>query len=450
MFVQESSMIQHVSISMVADIVRRRKMFFLFPFLTISVISVIGAYILPKRYESYTTILLEKDQARNPVMDYWTKASMTWNWDNQLSTLNEILFSRTTIRALLDSLGMKPEVNTNDRWDGLIEGMKRQITTALTGNDAFRIMVADRDPFVAKRAAEVLSNIYIQTTLKSERQQAEETVRFLEKKVEELRQEFEAQQREYLGTRQRNLSTQPQEEGALRPQLVRISEELSTVERVLEQQMRSLNQIIYFRENLDNPVVVSQIAALDPSGAGIYVDTLKALSIRYNQLLARYKPRYPQVQAAKKELSELLQKTADALEVEIQNSKSKRLSLQTSRDRMVQDISVSINAGTIASERGSEYLRVKENYETGKQMLDQARVKKELADRGGSRYVILDPAQVPSTPSKPKKGLIVGGGMALGIVVGIAAMFVVEYFDPTIRRKRDIEIFNRPIIGYIP
>lgn len=441
---------QHVSIAMITDIVRRRKMFFVFPFLIITVISIIGANVLPKRYESYTTILLEKDQARNPLMDYWTKASMTWNWDNQLTTLNEIVYSRTTIRALLDSLGITPETNTDDKWDLLIEGVRRQIFASFTGNDAFRITFADKDPLVAKRGAEVLTNIYIQTTLKSERQQAEETVRFLEQKVEELRKEFEAQQREYLGTRQRNLSTQPQEESALRPQLVRITEELSAVERTLEKQMRALNQIIYFRENLDNPVVVSQIAALDPSGAAGYVDTLKAISIRYNQLLTRYKPRYPQVQSAKKELAELLQKTAEALEVEIQNSKSKRLSLQTSRDRMVQDISVSINAGTIASERGSEYLRVKENYETSKQMLDQARVKKELVERGGSRYVILDSAQVPSTPSKPKKGVIIGGGVGLGFVVGIAAMFVVEYFDPTIRRRRDIEVFNRPIIGYIP
>lgn len=441
---------QQVTLPMILDIVRRRKLFFVFPFVIVTTISIIGAFVLPKRYEAYTTILLEKDQTRNPLMDYWTKASMTWNWDNQLTTLNEIIYSRTTIRVLLDSLEMQPETNSDDKWDQLIEGVRRQISTSLTGNDAFRITFADKDPYVAKRGAEVLTNIYIQTTLRSERQQAEETVKFLEQKVEELRKEFEEQQKEYLGTRQRNLTTQPQEESALRPQLVRITEELSAVERTLEQQMRALNQILYFRENLDNPVVVSQIAALESSGAGVYVDTLKALSIRYNQLLTRYKPRYPQVQAAKKELAEMLQKTAEALDVEIQNSKSKRLSLQTSRDRMVQDISVSINAGTIASERGSEYLRVKENYETGKQMLDQARVKKELVDRGRSRYVILDPAQVPSTPSKPKRSLIIGGGMGLGFVLGVAAMFVVEYFDPTIRRKRDIEVFNRPIIGYIP
>jgi uncharacterized protein involved in exopolysaccharide biosynthesis len=425
-------------------------MFFLIPFFTISLLSVIGAFILPKRFESYTTILLEKDQTKDPLMDYWTRSGMTFGGDNQLSTLNEILFSRTTIQNLLDTLGKKPDVSSNEKWDDLIEATRRQIATSLTGNDAFRISFADKDPHVTKKAAEALCNIYIQTSLRSDRQQAEETVNFLEQKVEEMRKEFEAQQREYLGTRQRGLSSQPQEESALRPQLVKITEDLSSVERTLEQQTRALSQIKNFRDNLDNPGVISQISAIDAPGAGIYVDTLKAVSVRYNQLLTRYTPRYPQVQLARKELAELLQKTSEALEVEIQNSKSKRSSLQSNRDEMVRGISTSINTGTITAERSSEFIRVRDNYEVTKQRLDQAKVKKELADRGRSRYVILDPAEVPSTPSKPKKGLIIGGGSSLGFIVGLAAMFLMEYYDPTIRRKRDIEVFNRPIIGYIP
>lgn len=441
---------RHVSIPAILDVIRRRKMFFIIPFGVILLFSIAAAFLMPKRYESYTTILLERSQAKDPLMDYWTKASMVWNWDNQLTKLNEILLSRTSIESLLDSLGKKQEGKSNEAWDATIESTRRQIGTSLTGTDGFRISFADEDPEVTKRAAEALCNIYIQATLRSDRQQAEETVKFLEGKVEELRGDFERQQQEYLGARQRNLSAQPQEEAALRPQLVRITDDLTGVERTLEQQSRALNQIRHFRENLENPAVVSQIAALDPKGAMLYVDTLKSVSVRYNQLLMRYTSVYPQVISTRNELAELLQKAGEALEEEIQNSKSKRASLQNSRDEMIRGISTSINSGSVTAERGSEFLRVKESYEIAKKSLDQARVKKELADRGASRYVILDPAKVPSTPSKPKKGMLIGGGAALGFIIGFAAMFVVEFYDPTIRRRQDIEVFNRPIIGYIP
>lgn len=439
----------HVNISDIMDIVRERKKYLLIPFLIISVLSVVAAFVLPKRYEAYTTILFKKEQTLNPLLDF--QRAVQAGGGNELVSFNEIVYSRTTIQSLLDSLNWRPDERVGEKPEDLIEATRKKIQTDLRGNDSFRITFIDSDPYACQRAASVLCNMYIEISLKSEKQQAEETVKFLEGKVEELRVQYEKQQNEYLRARQSGLASAPIGEAGLQTILGTVQGNLTAKEQMLEQQQRALSQLRMFQENLDNPGVISQIAALDPQGGTIlYVDTLKAISLRYNQLLNRYQPRYPQVQTARRELADMLAKSTEALAAKVEQTKAERSSLSAQRDKTQRDISSSINVGVVGSERGSEYLRISENYESTKQKLDAARVAKELADRGASKYVILDPAELPDSPTRPKRGLIIGGGFAMGLIVGIATMLMMEYYDPTIRRKQDIEVFNKPIIGYLP
>ena len=438
-----------IRISHLLGIVQRRKIFLVAPFLTISLLSMIGAFVLPKKYESYTTILLQKEQTLNPLLDFDRAVMLAGG--NQLASFNEIIYSRKTIQSLLDSLGRSPDQSSNEKWDDLIETTRKKVGTDLRGNDSFRITFTDSDPNSCQQAATILCNIYIQTSLKSERQQAEETVKFLEQKVEELRVQYEKQQREFLGTRQRGLATAPISEEGLQYMMGKVEENLTDKQRGLEQQDRALKLLRTIEENLDNPGVISQIAALSHEGGTIlYLDTLKSASLRYNQALSRYTPRHPQVQSVRRELATLLVKSTEALEAKVEQTKAELASLGNQRSKTEREISKSINVGIVGSERRSEFARIKDNFENTKQRLDQAKIAKALADRGASKYVILDPAVVPSSPTKPKKGPIITGGIIIGLIVGIASMFVAEYYDPTIRSARDIEVFQKPVIGYLP
>jgi uncharacterized protein involved in exopolysaccharide biosynthesis len=445
-------MIAHFSVAEIKDIIRRRKKYFFIPFLIITSLSVIGAFVLPKRYESYITILLKKDQMQNPLFNF--HGGGAWGGDDQLASFDQIIYSRTIIRRLLDTLGRKPDEAQNEKIDDLIEATRKKVFTELRG-DGFRITFVDKDPFACQKAATALCNMYIETSLKSDRQQAEETVKFLTAKVEELRAQFEKEQSAYLKTRQKGIEVQPFIEGELHGMLGRTQEDFVSRERALELQERLLSQLKMFQENLDNAAIIAQISTIKYSDirdgeTNAFVDSLKAVSVRYSRLLDRYTPRYPAVQSMRKDLSVLLDKSIEALKAKITLTKAERASLANLRDRTQRDIASSINVSVIGTERDAEYARVKRNYDDAKQKLDQAIIDKELAERGGSKYVILDPPEVPAKPTKPNKTLIMGGGGFLGLVVGIAAMFLMEYYDSTIRRTLDIEVFNKPILGYLP
>ncbi|MBI5472057.1 MAG: hypothetical protein HY961_06895 [Ignavibacteriae bacterium] len=437
----------HISMTEVLDIVRRRKLYFLVPFILISTISVIGAFVLPKRFESYTTILVQKEDILNPFVE-WQKA-VALAAPDQLTLLNEIMFSRSSIQRLLDSLDVKPQGGP-ENMEALVGNTRRKISIEQRASDSFRIFYADSDPITTQRAATILANIYIQTSLRSNRQQNEDIVRFYEQKVDEFQKKFEAEQRSLLGLQQSRLRTTPLEEESLRPMLNKIKDDLGTNEKLLMQQQQALALIRSYRENIDNPSTVAQISALDAGASVQYINELKSVAVRYTTLLSRYTPRYPEVQTARAQLIDLLEKASDAVQSEISTTRSKRSRMETDWRETNASLSTAINTREVGTERQSSYVRIKDLYDTMLGKLEAAKISKELGDRGASKYVILDPAQVPSEPTKPKKELIIGGGSALGLLIGIAAMFAMEYYDPTIRRRQDIEVFNKPIIGYLP
>lgn len=64
---------------------------------------------------------------------------------------------------------------------------------------------------------------------------------------------------------------------------------------------------------------------------------------------------------------------------------------------------------------------------------------------------IMDKAEVPKSPIKPKKTLNVAIAFFLGLMISLGTSFVLEYMDSTIRDERDVEKYlNIPVIGVIP
>lgn len=430
------------------DIIRRRARYFIFPFLIVIIVSTLGAYLLPERYESYTTILLQKDEILNPLVSMQWAVSLVQA--DRLTTFNEILYSRTTLMILLDSLGLLTPTKSEERLSEMITSVRTRISTTQRGSDSFRITVVDKDPVIAQKSATLLSRIYIQTSLKSTQQQNEDAVKFFEDKVREYGAVFQEQQRELLSAKRGKVSALPQSELAYNTQLDYAEAELNDARKMLGQQLRIKNLIRNYIENIDNPETISQISALETLGAVIYINELKSLSLKYNELITRFTPRYPEVQMVRSQMLNLLTKAEEALAADIEITRARENRITGRRQEILQNINRAISFSEVSDERKAAYNMTKEFYEEMKTKLEQARVSRDLGERGEAKYVILDPAQVPTKPSKPNRGLIITAGVGIGFIIGLISMFLVEFLDPTIRHRQDIEVFQKPIVAYLP
>ena len=69
----------------------------------------------------------------------------------------------------------------------------------------------------------------------------------------------------------------------------------------------------------------------------------------------------------------------------------------------------------------------------------------------GEQFVVLDPANLPTTPSFPNRPLFALGGLAGGLVLGIGLTLFLEMQDTSIRSERDVEFALRlPVLAMVP
>jgi capsular polysaccharide biosynthesis protein len=71
--------------------------------------------------------------------------------------------------------------------------------------------------------------------------------------------------------------------------------------------------------------------------------------------------------------------------------------------------------------------------------------------RERTKYKIIEPARIPLAPFWPDQRKIMALGVLLGLIVGGAAIFLVEMFDHSFKRVEDVqEVLQLPVLATIP
>jgi uncharacterized protein involved in exopolysaccharide biosynthesis len=99
-----------------------------------------------------------------------------------------------------------------------------------------------------------------------------------------------------------------------------------------------------------------------------------------------------------------------------------------------------------------DYTLAKERYDRLSQQKSSSEVANRLEDRSaGENLEVLDPATLPLKPSEPTRGLIVGGGVAIGMILGLFLAGAQEIKDSTMKGLKDVRAYsNMNILTSIP
>jgi hypothetical protein len=69
----------------------------------------------------------------------------------------------------------------------------------------------------------------------------------------------------------------------------------------------------------------------------------------------------------------------------------------------------------------------------------------------GERFVILDRAQVPQSPTKPNRPLMDFLGLVAGLAVGVVISVLLEAMDGTVKTEKELaELIGVPVFGEVP
>ncbi len=182
-----------------------------------------------------------------------------------------------------------------------------------------------------------------------------------------------------------------------------------------------------------------------------YID----LESEYYNLLAIHKPEYPRMVRLKSQI-EKLKKRIEIEEKKTIDTLYSDYSLALNREKLlsfeIQKLRQNVNA---FQKNMIHFLTLKREVETNRELytsllqrLKEVDVSAALTE---SDVQILDRAQVPRIPFKPKKVYNIILSMIFGLMGGVFLAFFAEYFDRSVKTDDDVErILRLPVLGKVP
>src|SRR5215469_15366611 len=182
-----------------AIVCRRRRSMFL-AFLAVWLLACLLAWLLPPRYRSDTTILIEAPQ----VPQQYVLPNVVSDAQAHLQMLTQQVLSRPRLQHIIDELQLYS--STPDRFFGggdVIERMRKDtkidllpptpMPTKSSTPTSFTITYSGSNPQLVQEVTSRLTSLFIDENMRTRQQQSENTTTFLDRQLQEARTHLEDQ-----------------------------------------------------------------------------------------------------------------------------------------------------------------------------------------------------------------------------------------------------------------
>lgn len=438
------------------SIFRRRSPYFLIVATLISAISVTVAYTLPPAYESRMVLLVEAPQIPEELAASTVRAPAF----EQLQVIQHRLLTRNNMLNTAREFNVLPNVNTMAA-DDIVDAMRAR-TSIKTSNQRRKeapLMTISFEAPTARTAAEVLNEYLLiiqQEDNEFRKGRSGETLTFFTQEVERLSEELDVQSSRILTFKQANSGSLPEslqfrldQQSVFQDRLLQIDRDVAD----LRNQKTRLLQLFELTGNVQTSAsaqlspderqrealkqeLEEALTVLSPENPKV-----KALQARLDQIEAKIGATSPTTAAPEGaadmpplliiQLSELDSRVASLL----QQKTSVEEQLETLRASIAKTPEVSIELEDLERSHAG----IQSQFEQAQNRLALAQTGDLIESRSrGQRLSVVEQPAIPSSPTKPNRVLIAGGGTAFGILAGFAVIFLLELLNGTARRPEDI------------
>ena len=177
--------------------------------------------------------------------------------------------------------------------------------------------------------------------------------------------------------------------------------------------------------------------------------------IEFQDLLRIYKPAFPKMQQLQATIEELDKKIKEEVEVVRRSIEGQYKVALQQESNISGKLEAAKKAVLDLQDRSIRYNILKRGVDTNRSLYDGLLQRlKEVGVEAGvvtNNVTVVDPALVPGGAYKPNLSSNLNFAAVIGIILGIALAFFLEYLDDTLRHPEDIERFTHlAVLGVIP
>ena len=454
------------------DIARRRFRWFAIPAAAGFALTLVLSFLWPAEYEASATIQI----VPQGVPESLVESMVQYDIEAQFSALQTRIKTRDNLVNIIQDFklyGYDPQAPAGPI-EELVERMKSDIEIEVLPPPVvdprrpveirdFRITYRGRDPQIVARVANRLANDFQNQNIEIRQDAADGTSAFIEaelKKAEDARSRLAQELYEF---NDENQGTLPGNLPANTARLERLLEEARGIRSALEV---AENQAYSIKQQIHQLRVAGTDKSSDP------VSRKRVLELQINQARAQGKTdKHPDIVIGLAELAQLNELLADqiesdaplspaesALRNELRVNEVRARVLRNDMARLAHEIQdtedkIAATAGTtaIVSQMNTELDGLAEQI----RVLQEKKISADLGRsvesvQKGVRFVMVESAAVPESPSSPNRLLWLVVGTALSAALGFAVAAVRELSDQSFHSVTDLQdSLNLPVLGTI-
>lgn len=446
-------------------------------------LSLLAALALPKRYTSQTTVLVD----RPTLPPEYVKSVGTEDLNHRLASMQDQILSRTGLEPIIEKFDLYAENRGRSHREELVERLRNAVSVTpmepMPGTQdrtlpGFNVRVTFDNALKAQQICTEISSMFMEQNTRVRGDKADKATKFLAAQLGEAKTKLDAQDERLAEFKRQHLGSLPEEEqtnlnllNGLNSQLEAITQSLSRAqqEKVLNESLLAQQEAAWkFSQNGQNPATEEhQLNSLEDQLAG---------------LLARYTPEHPDVVKVKNQIDKLKRHMAEssasngsvggpaqAAAVEPPQLQQLRAKLrqdglniadlskrQTQIQDQIRELQARVQASPVVEgqfrEITRDYQAALDFYNDLLKKRDQSAMASDLEHQTvNDQFRVLDPPNLPDTPSFPNKTYFLAGGFGTGMLLGLAILYLIAISDKSLHTERDVELSLRlPVLTMIP
>jgi len=481
------------------EIVRRRRVLAVLPFLFVLTAAVSLAVFLPSLWTSRALVLVN----RQAIPERYVTPTVQADIEARLLTLSQDILTPQRLTQIAQQYGLYRGARSVD---DLVDRMRKDIRIELvddrdrrtreTRSFLFTVSYTASNPVVAAHVANTIASLYSEENGRMREQQAVSTSEFLENQLRELREKLQKQEHAITTYKEKYLGELPEQKDVNLRTLERLQAQLQLAH---ENNRRATERRQMLTDALGQ--IDTSVAMTSPGGSGISVTPADTAAARLNLLRqemamaqTRFSDKYPDVVQLKEQIRVLEQKVetekqaAQALPKSVAHA-SKRgaggrelrtppenayvQSLMTQLDQAtveakttseeMQNINAQIATVTrrldSTPKREQELVLLTRDYDTTRELFKSLLTKRGEANMAaeleqkqqGESFRVIEPARLPERPAGPNRFRLLLVGLALAIGAAGAAVVLAEQVDTSFRRVDEVRsTLPLPVLSAIP
>lgn len=427
----------------------QRRHWVIWPFVVVTLASIVAAMALPTQYRSTASLLVQSQDLPTNIVEAPTAGDI----EQRIARIRERVLSRGDLIRLIEQNNLYPDERQSEPLSEIVEQMRDATTIGAQTNDlggssggksdtiAIDISFDYADPGQAQEVLQSYVNDFLSQDNEDVSEQARLSVRFLEDQANRLRGQITTLEGQLTSLKARNGA-------ALAPtapptmDLGSYSSQIASLESQNRELLAQVNRV-----PKKDPAVTQAEAALAAAEA-------------------LYNDNHPDVLAARERLRAVQQMVranpqqdeSGLLRGQIAANNQAIASLQAARSaamaRTQEALAGSARAPAImeqAMQLENQASGLREQYRKVADDLLKAQNSARLANEQRSeRLSLVEPPNLPDTPHSPNRPLLIAGGAVFGLFLGLLLAFAVEFLRRPLRSPLQIEGLGLPVLGVVP